>query len=44
MHKHIYNRHINKIKKTKNKIYMTVASCKATVTPKIKLKEKQLKN
>ena len=44
MHKHIYNRHINNIQKTKNKIYITVASCKATVTPQIKLKEKQLEN
>ena len=44
MHKHIYNRHIITVKKTKTKIYKTVITCKATVTPEIKLKEEQLQN
>ena len=44
IHKHIYNRHINKIKKTKTKIHITVISCKATITPETQLKEEQLQN
>ena len=44
IHKHIYNRHINKIKKTKAKIYIAVVRSKATITPEIKLKEEQLQN
>ena len=44
IHKHICNRHINKIKKTKAKIHKTVVRCKATITPEIKLKEEQLQN
>ena len=36
--------HINKMKKTKTKIYITVIRCKATITPEIKLKEEQLQN
>ena len=35
---------INKIKKTKSKIHITVIRCKATITPEIKLKEEQLQN
>ena len=42
--KHIYNGHINKMKKTKTKIRLTVIRCKATIPPKIKLKEEQLQN
>ena len=42
--KHIYNGHINKMKKTKTKIHITVISCKATTTPEINLKEEQLQN
>ena len=42
--KHIYNGHINKIKKSKTKIHITVIKCKATITPEIKLKEEQLQN
>ena len=44
IYKHIYNRHIDKIKKTKTKIHKTVIRCKATATPAIKLKEEQLQN
>ena len=44
MQKHIYNRYINKIKKAKTKIHITIIRCKATVTPEIKLKEEQLQN
>ena len=33
-----------KEKKLKTKIYKTIISCKATVTPKLKLKEEQLQN
>ena len=40
--KHIYNGHINKMKKTKTKICIIVM--KATTTPEIKLKEEQLQN
>ena len=43
IHKHIYNRHINKIKKAKTKIHKTVISCEVTVTPEIQLKVEQLK-
>ena len=39
--KNIYNGHINKMKKTKTKIHITVIRCNATVTPEIKLKEEQ---
>ena len=39
LQKQIYNRHINKMKKCKTKIYITVIRCKATITPEIKLKE-----
>ena len=42
--KHIYNGHINKMKKNKTKIHITVIRCKATITPEIKLKEEQLQN
>ena len=42
--KHIYNGHINKMKKSKTKIHITVIRCKATITPEIKLKEEQLTN
>ena len=42
--KHIYNRHIKKLKKAKTNIHITVTRCKATVTSEIKLKEEQLKN
>ena len=44
--KHIYEGHINKMKKseTKAEIHITVIRCKAAITPEIKLKEKQLKN
>ena len=42
--KHIYNGHINKMKKTKTKIHLTVIRCKATIPPEIKLKEEQLQN
>ena len=44
IHKHIYNRHMNKIKKVKTKIHKTVIKYNATVTPEIKLKEEQLQN
>ena len=44
LYKHIYNRHINKIKKTKTKVHITVVRYKATITPEIKLKEEQLQN
>ena len=44
INKHIYNRHITKIKKGKTKIHITVITCKATVRPEIKLKKEQLKN
>ena len=40
--KHIFNRYINKIKKAKTKIHITVIKCKATVIPEIKIKEEQL--
>ena len=33
-----------KEKKTKTKIYKTIIRCKATVAPKLKLKEEQLQN
>ena len=36
--------HINKMKKTKTKIQITVIRCKATITPERKLKEEQLQN
>ena len=39
--KHIYNGHINKLKKTKTKIHITVIRWKATITPELKLKEEQ---
>ena len=42
--KHIYNGHINKMKKAKTKIHITVIRCKTTITPDIKLKEEQLQN
>ena len=42
--KHIFNGHINKMKKTKTKIQITVIGCKATITPEIKSKEEQLQN
>ena len=42
--KHIYNGHINKMKKTKTKIHITVIRCKAAITPELKLKEGQLQN
>ena len=38
LNKHIYNRHINKIKKTKRKIHITVVSYNSTVTTEVKLK------
>ena len=44
INKHIYNRHITKIKKGKTKIHLTVITCKATVRPEIKLKKEQLQN
>ena len=44
LQKHIYNGHINKVKKTKTKIHITVIRCRATITPEIKLKEEQLQN
>ena len=44
IHKRIYNRHINKTKKAKTKIHITVIRYKATVTPDIKLKEEQVLN
>ena len=44
INKHIYNRHITKIKKGKTKIHITVITCKATVRPEIKLKKEQLQN
>ena len=44
IHKHIYNRNTDKIKKTKTEMHKTVISCKATVTSEIKLKEEQLQN
>ena len=40
----MYNGHINKMKKTKTKMYITVIRCKATITPEIKLKEERLQN
>ena len=42
--KHIYNGHIDKMKKSKAKIHITVIKCKATITTEIKLKEEQLQN
>ena len=39
-----YNGHLNKMKKTKAKIHVTVIRCKATLRPEIKLKEEQLQN
>ena len=42
--KHIYNGHINKMKKTKTKIHVAVIRSKATTTPETKLKEEQLQN
>ena len=42
--KNMYNGHINKMKKTKTKMYITVIRCKATITPEIKLKEERLQN
>ena len=44
MQKHIYNGHINKMKKRKTKVHITVIRCKATITAEIKLKEGQLQN
>ena len=44
INKHIYNRHITKIKKGKTKIHITVITSKATVRPEIKLKKEQLQN
>ena len=44
INKHIYNRHITKIKKDKTKIHITVITCKATVRSEIKLKKEQLQN
>ena len=38
IHKHISNRHIKKIKKTKTEIHITVVRCKATIKPEIKIK------
>ena len=38
MQKHSYNGRINKMKKSKTKIHITVIGCKATITPEIKLK------
>ena len=42
--KHTYNEHIDKMKKTKTKIHITVIRCKAAITPEIKLKEEQLQS
>ena len=42
--KHIDNGHINKMKKSKTKIHITVIRCKATITPEIKSKEEKLQN
>ena len=42
--KRVYNGHINKMKKSKTKINITVNRCKATITPEIKLKEEKLQN
>ena len=42
--KHSYNGRINKMKKSKTKIHITVIKCKATIIPEIKLKEEQLQN
>ena len=42
--RHIYNEHINKMKKSKTKIHITVIRCKATITSEKKLKEEQLQN
>ena len=39
-----HNGHINKMKKTKTKIHITVIRCKAAITPELKLKEGQLQN
>ena len=44
INKHIYNRHITKIKKCKTKIHITVITCKASVIPEIKLKKEKLQN
>ena len=35
---------VNKIKKTKTKIDITVIRCKTTITPEMKLNEEQLQN
>ena len=37
IHKYLYNRRINKTRKAKTKIDVTVIMCKATVTAEIKL-------
>ena len=42
--KHIYSGHINKIKKSKTKIHITVIKYKASITPETKLKEEKLQN
>ena len=42
--KHIYNGHINKMKKSKTMIYIIVIRCKATITPAIKLNEDKFQN
>ena len=45
IHKHIYNRNINKkIRKAKTKIHITVIRCNASGTPEIKLKGEQSQN
>ena len=44
MHKHLYNKHINEIKKTETMIHITVIRCETTITSEIKLKEEQLQN
>ena len=44
IHKHIDNRHINEIKKTKTKKHITVTKCKTAIALEIKLKEIQLQN
>ena len=42
--KYIYNGHVNKMKKRKTKIHITVIRFKATITSEIKLKGEQSEN
>ena len=41
IHKHIHNRHIDKIKKVRTTIHKTINTYRTTATPEIKLKEEQ---